>query len=214
MKVEGLIKSISTKGFPSSLLQSASECGFNIYTNNQNGNLLHIGNLNSMTTEHKPLISAPLAGGLLTNSISLKEDIRQLTQLEKKLFDVCCMCPSVGRTEKWNSYRNIIDTIRDVSFRYKVSTESVALRWLLQIDSSNAILVSTRLGMDLSEEKGGVPFKRHGELRQVFGFSLEEEDIEKLNAVAGFSKDGRLTSALESGTSQGFFDFNDKSLWL
>ena len=223
MKVEGLIKSISTRDFPTSLLQSALECGFDIYANNQDGNLLNIGHLNSLQsetesmqrkTEYSRILNAPLAGGLLTSYFSLKEDIRQLTLSEKKLFDACCVFSSVDRAEKWKRYREVIATLRDVAFRYKVSVESVALRWLLQIDSNNAILVGTKLGMDFAEEQGGMPFKRHSELRQVFSFSLDEEDIERLNAIAGFSKDVRLNSTLESDPREDFIDFNDKSLWI
>ena len=217
MKEEGLIKSISTTKFPSSLLQSALGCGFEVYANENDGNLLsthnHLQN-NAMTNieeQCKKLISSPLAGSLLTSSFSLKEDIRQLTQLEMKAFNRFYGCTNIDQTERWRQYRSIMGTLIDISFKHHVSIESVALRWLLQINSNNMVTVGTKLGMDFMEEKGGPPYRRESELRQVFSFSLDEEDMHRLNDVTDLSKD---VQSENSSAQADYIDLTDKSLWL
>lgn len=218
MKLEGLIKSISVNNFPPSLLQSALGCGFGVYATECDASLLNTYNLQTGLKQNKEdckrIVSAPLAGGLLTSSFNFKEDMRQLRLSEKQVFSACCSFPGVSIEEKWRSYRTVIDTLANISFKHNVSIESVALRWLLQLNPNNIISVGTKLGMDLAEEKGGLPFRRQSDLRQVFAFSLEDEDVDRLNTVAGLSTDPCSTSSLEANLDRNFIDFNDKSLWL
>lgn len=220
MKLEGIIKSISTNKFPPSLLQSALGCGFDIYANQVDCSLLNTRNyLKSdmgliSKEEYKQLISAPLAGGLLTKPFKTKEDIRQLTSIDKNRFDALYTNTGCDRAEKWCRFRKVIDTVDDISFKHKVSFESVALRWLLQVNPYNMISIGSKLGMDLAEENGGLPFTRQSELRQVFSFSLEEEDMDRLNKVADLSQRSQAKSSVETKFDGDFIDFNDKSLWL
>lgn len=220
MQVEGLIKTISVKNFPPSLLQSAFECGFHIYATEFDGSLINTQIYSQSDSRLlgmdacKRLISGPLAGGLLTQSYSAKDDIRQLTSSEKKLFDLCCTCVGSDRTEKWTKYREVMNTLTGISFKHRVSVGSVALRWLLELNENNLISVGTKLGMDLQEEKGGSPYRRQSELRQVFSFALDEEDLERLNTAADISKHASPKSPLGKNFGGDFIDFNDKSLWL
>ena len=218
MKQEGLIKSISTTKFPPSLLRSVLGCGFEVYANENDGNLLNTHNhlqFNDVMTngeeQCKTLISSPLAGSLLTSSFSSKEDIRQLTPLQKNIFNRFYRCITMDETEQWSQYRSIMGTLIDISFKHNVSIESVALRWLLQINSNNMLSVGTKLGMDFMEEKGGLPYRRESELRQVFSFSLNEEDMERLNEVIDYSKD---THSDCSSAQADYIDLTDRSLWL
>ncbi|KAL7513526.1 hypothetical protein ACHAXN_010748 [Cyclotella atomus] len=220
MKLEGIIKLVSTKKFPPSLLQSALGCGFDIYANEGDCSLLNTRSYLQSDmrlvdkVECKQIVSAPLAGGLLTTPFRTKEDIRQLTSIDKQQFAAVYTNLGCDSAEKWSRYRKVIDTVDDIAFKHRVAFESVALRWLLQVNPNNMISVGSKLGMDLAEENGGLPFTRQSQLRQVFGFSLEEEDMHRLSKVADVNQQTQAKSSIETKLDGDFIDFNDKSLWV
>jgi len=212
LQLEGLIKSISTKDFPSE--HTAMSCGFDISYNDACCSLTNTNNIQSELDEYRHLISSPLAGGLLTNQFCQYQEWEQLPVSAKKAFN-SLMCDSrcssnnegiAGNIDKWKRYRSIMDTLEDMALKYQVSVESISLRWLLQLDESNSISVGTKLGMDMAEEQGGTPYSRQYNLRQVFTFDLEDDDMERLRQVSGF------TSATPSKSDE--IDFNNKALWI
>ena len=89
--------------------------------------------------------------------------------------------------------------------------ESIALRWLLQPNKDDSISVGTSMGMDLKEEQGGKAYSRHRDLRQVFTFSLEEDDMKKICQVSDFfsKKTGSSGTATEDE-----IDFTNTRLWI
>ena len=97
-----------------------------------------------------------------------------------------------------------------MSFRYQVSLESIAVRWLLQHNDSDSISVSTRMGMDCVEKQGGAPYSRHRDLRKVFTFSLEDDDMERLRKVSGLASDTSQAKSLDDHQ----IDFTNKALWM
>ena len=215
MQREGLIKSISTKDFPTEIIGTALSCGFDISYNDICGSLMNTNNIQIEVNEYKHLISSPLAGGLLTNQFCKYQEWQQLPVSAKKAFN-SLMCASIcssndegiaGNIDKWKRYRSIMDTLEDMAFKYQVSVESICLRWLLQqFNESNVISVGTKLGMDMAEEQGGTPYSRQSDLRQVFTFDLEDNDMKRLRQVSGF------TSATPSKSDE--IDFNNKALWI
>ena len=73
----------------------------------------------------------------------------------------------------------------------------------------DSVIIGTRLGMDLREQQGGSPYNRQSDLREVFTFALEYDDMELLSELSGQS------------SSQEFppedyhrIDFNNKALWI
>lgn len=226
MKREGLIHSISTKNFPPSMVQSALACGFNVYSNEVCGNMMNTNNLQSdgdmgvLCKEHdcSRLVSAPLGGGLFTNQYCQYQDWAQLSSSRKKmfntLFDSCCKMPAgaeLDSVQKWKRYRNIMDALVDIAFKYQASVESIALRWLLQLIDGDSISVGTQLGMDFVEEQGGEPYSRHRNFRQVFTFSLDEDDMERLCKVSGFTSERHLLSGM---TDDHEINFTNRALWI
>lgn len=210
---EGLIKSISTKDFPIEIVDPAMSCGFDISYNDICGSLMNTNNIHIEVNEYKHLISSPLAGGLLTNQFHQYQEWEQLPVSAKKVFNslICdSRCSSndggiAGNIDKWKRYRSIMDTLEDMALKYQVSVESISLRWLLQLDESNSISVGTKLGMDMAEEQGGSAYSRQYNLRQVLTFDLEDDDIERLQQVSGFTSSGSKSEEI---------DFNNKALWI
>jgi len=210
LQLEGLIKSISTKDFPSE--HRAMSCGFDISYNDICGSLMNTNNIQSEVDDYRHLISSPLAGGLLTNQFCQYQEWIQLPVSAKKafnsLFDSRCSSNDegiAGNIDKWKRYRSIMDTLEDMALKYQVSVESISLRWLLQLDESNSISVGTKLGMDMAEEQGGSAYSRQCDLREVFTFDLEDYDIKRLQHVSGFTYSGSKSEEI---------DFNNKALWI
>ena len=220
LKREGLIRSISTKNFPPSMLRTCLECGFDISSNDVCGNLMNANNLQVDTdVEVSRLLSSPLGGGIFTDQFYRFLEWEQMSTSSKKRFnilvDTCCKKQhektEVDSLQMWLKYRSVVDVIKDLSFKYQVSVESIALRWLLQLNKDDSISVGTSMGMDLKEEQGGKAYSRHRDLRQVFTFSLEEDDMKKICQVSDFfsKKTGSSGTATEDE-----IDFTNTRLWI
>jgi aryl-alcohol dehydrogenase-like predicted oxidoreductase len=214
IKREGLVRSISTKNFPPSLLQMCLKCGFDVSSNDVCGNFMNTNNLqlkNDLGVSR--LISAPLGGGLFTNRFSQIQKWEQLSPSGKKIFtillDSCCKMQTTDfdSSQPWEKYRSIVNIIVELSLKYQVSVESIALRWLLQLNEGENISVGTSMGMDLREKQGGKQFSRQRDMRQVFTFSLEEYDMELLCNVCNL--DHRSGMTVENQ-----IDFTSRRLWM
>jgi hypothetical protein len=162
------------------------------------------------------LVSAPLGGGLFTNQYYQFQEWEQLSPSSEKKFnlllDSCCKMQTrteLDRLQNWKKYRSIVDILIGLSFKYQVSVESIALRWLLQLNGDNNISVGTFMGMDLREEQGCKPYSRQRDLRQVFTFSLEEYDMEQLCQVSDFVTDRRSGKTVDNE-----IDFTNRRLWM
>ena len=216
MKREGLIRSISTQNFPPSLLRSALSCGFDMESNGIVGNLMNTHNLRSdselgILCSEQDLsrhISAPLGGGLFTDSVSHFSKKRIET-----LFGKCCHDKSniISTTQKWAKYQSIKDTLDELSQKYQVSCEAISLRWLLQMNENagDSVIIGTRLGMDLREQQGGSPYNRQSDMREVFTFALEYDDMELLCELSGRSSSQEFPPECDDQ-----IDFSNKALWI
>mmetsp|Transcript_15893 Transcript_15893/g.23380 ORF Transcript_15893/g.23380 Transcript_15893/m.23380 type:complete len:84 (-) Transcript_15893:635-886(-) len=69
----------------------------------------------------------------------------------------------------------MIDILYNLSIKYQVSVEVVALRWALQLDNVPGIVVPADFG-----STDDVLYSQIGKLRQVFKLNLEHNDIERL----------------------------------
>ena len=216
MKREGLVRSISTQNFPPSLLRSALNCGFDVESNGIVGNLMNTHNLRSDSElgilcseqELSRHISAPLGGGLFTDSISESSKKRIET-----LFGTCCHDKNnvISTTQQWAKYQSIKGTLHELSQKYQVSCEAISLRWLLQMNEKvgDSVIIGTRLGMDLREQQGGSPYNRQSDLREVFTFALEYDDMELFSELSGQSSSQEFPPEDDHR-----IDFNNKALWI
>ena len=213
MKREGLLRSISTKNFPPSLLRTCLECGFDIASNDECGNLMNT-HFQFSDLGVPRIVSSPLGGGLFTNQYYQFQEWKQLSPSMKKnfniLLDSCCKIQSrteLDSSQIWKKYRKIVDILIGFSFKYQVSVESIALRWLLQLNEGDNISIGTAMGMDLREEQGGKAYSRQRDLRQVFTFFLEEQDMNQLCASDFMTTD--YGSAVDNE-----IDLTNRRLWM
>lgn len=191
---EGLLRSIATKDFPPQLLRSAVKCGFRIDTNQISCNLF---NPSQYTKELQLacqdlgiqlLVSNPLAGDFLTSKFSDTQYEPQpwdLSPEERRILDkvVTPWAKKLDSDEhRWKVYQSkMMDTLDDIALKYRVSTESVSLRWVMQLKHVASVVVPCEMG----EESDDRPFEQHEKLRQVFRFELDEEDMERLWEASG-----------------------------
>ena len=189
-----------------------------MHSNEVIGNVMNTNNLlHNSPTEVSRIISAPLGGGLFTKQFSQFREWAHLSPARRNKFnallDCCCGKFATGdedSIQKWKKYRTIIDALVDMSLKYQVSVESIALRWLLQLNNGDSISVGTLLGMDLAEEQGGQPYRRQRDLREVFTFSLKENDVEELHKLSDCaSRQSRSGASVRSD-----IDFTDRRLFL
>jgi len=121
----------------------------------------------------------------------------------------------------------MLTPIHDIAYNHQVSMASVALRWALQVDHNLAsLVVSNRIGRDVDSS-----MTRARDLREVFTFELEQEDLDCLEEAASAGKLPRLEPEnyglehmLDYGSSAGreeygddhdfMKDLNDKRFWL
>lgn len=224
MKEEGLLRSISTCNFPPSLLRSAFQCGFEIRSNDVHGSVLHTRNLkystdpetlNNESDNFSRLVSAPLGGGLLTEKFSFATlgDLSRWSSQHRKMCEELLNVHARGngyntKAERMDKFRSIITTLEETALKYQTSVAAVSMRFLLQLNQSagDSIVVGTSLGMDFVEEQGGLPYRRGRDLRQVFSFSLEDDDMKHICKVSGLSR--------EIAEHDHVIDFSNKSLWL
>ena len=190
---DGLIRSIGGKNIPPKLLREASACGFTMDSNQITLNLLHPTQytcelqLACHDLGIKLLLSSPLAGGMLTNryvSTRVEPPPWEMTPTERNYL-VKVLSPWAkkhSQEDRWTAYQHVMmDTLGDVALKHGVSVASVALRWAMQLDHVASVVVACtleKLSHDCHSD-------RPRQLRQVFQFELDEEDMERLWDASG-----------------------------
>jgi len=97
-----------------------------------------------------------------------------------------------------------------------VSAASVALRWSFHLDSLGSVVTGVRCGIDDEDDR---PFRRPRELRELFAFDLDEEDMQRLWDVTGC--DPKALNSRNGGDDDGGTEddlppdiYASKKLWL
>lgn len=209
---EGLIRSIAGRHIPASFLRTAHNYGFHLDSNQIKMNLMDP--VSFYTTEllfackdtDTPIIAeGVLAGGLLTNRhLGQLGQPRpwELTPQERNAFqgsskDWVTQHAS-SETSIWNTYQeHVMRVLGYISLKHRVSVATIALRWALQQEFVTSVVPSCKLHGDDDR-----PFDRPLNLRKVFSFELDEEDLVKLWDMSGKEKPSSLLSNLQ-------YDIND-----
>ncbi len=224
MKEEGLLRSVATHNFPTSILRSALQCGFDIRSNDICGSMLNTRDLqphadsvtlNKEWDNFSRLLSTPLGGGLLTEKFSFASSgdlSRWSSQHRMKCEELLNLH---ARRDGYNTkalrmdnFKMIMSILDKLALKYQTSVAAISMRFLLQLNQStgDSIMVGTSLGMDFVEEQGGKPYRRGRDLRQVFTFRLEDDDMEQICKVCGLF---RVIAEHDH-----VIDFSNKNLWL
>ena len=76
----------------------------------------------------------------------------------------------------WALFQRLLQTLKDIGAKHGVSTGNVAVRYILEQDQVGAVIVGARHTRHLQENL------------KVFGFSLDEGDNDKINAILAESQ--------------------------
>ena len=79
----------------------------------------------------------------------------------------------------WRLFQELLATLKQIADKHQVSITNVAVNYILNQPSVGGVIVGARLGIaeHLSDNA------------RVFGFNLDAEDIDKIDAVSQQSKD-------------------------
>jgi aryl-alcohol dehydrogenase-like predicted oxidoreductase len=247
LKREGLVQSVSSVNFSTKLLSAAHQSGFVLQNNQIDMNLMDPSAYMDYTQQqHKqqqrdegspPLfVASPLAGGLLTQRfysnkqqpfppqeliLSKKGLMKQLSKWAKH--------KDPGQASSWRVYQSqLVETLANIALKHRVSIASVVLRWTLQLDHiASAVVVCRLLHEQEREQKKKT---RQQELRQVFTFELDDDDIARLWDASGYESqidpmyDEYYMEMLENGDDYVLnddkarekheLDLSNRKLWL
>ncbi|KAI1387990.1 aldo/keto reductase [Hypoxylon trugodes] len=103
----------------------------------------------------------------------------QLTPSQRKYFDM------IQTWGTWTTFQSLLSCLFPIADKHKVSISNIATRWVLQQPTVGAVIVGTRLGVSDHIEDN----------LRVFGFSLDNDDMQNINAVA-LGPGGEKVSAL------------------
>jgi len=234
---DGLVRSVSGKNFPPTMLRSIHGCGFRLDSHQMDCNLLT--NPNPWNAEHRSaasdlelptLFSNPLAGGLLTNRFEnqlfppLESELETATsheQLSRSLWKWALArskkpndVPSSKKQQDfwtWNQYQNnLLPVLYDIARKYEVGVATVALRWLYQMDQARGVVVGCNLMVDPDDiRKEREIRQRIKSWRKTFTFELDKDDIESINEIGGSGLDRSLEDDMNINDMM-----RNKKLWL
>jgi aryl-alcohol dehydrogenase-like predicted oxidoreductase len=195
---EGYVRSVSGLNMPAPVLRLAHSNGFALESNQiSRCNLLNPSTLKSdlhATCDDlgtKLHLSSPLAGGLFTDRHFLETSARRrqcpyvpwekLRPSEVWYAKHELSSWAEGRAKRntflWQLFQEgLMGTLSVIALKHDVSMASVALRWALQQDNMGSVVVGSSFN---------TPSERSRSLRQVFTFELDEEDMYRLQNVAG-----------------------------
>jgi aryl-alcohol dehydrogenase-like predicted oxidoreductase len=213
MQRDGIISSIGVEEWPASLIKQAKDCGFkNIHVHQQSGNLLlppparlkSMGNIDGGEANTVgEWWTNPLAGNFLSENVLLSRnppvyaegwnDVRKwYSRKHHNRREKRGPSSSVSNSDVWKVFnKNVYGNLRHISLKHEVSIAAIALRWCLQEKAPgdpNNPASGIIYPLLLVEEPEGELAKQLRDLRDVFRFELDEEDLEMLNSIVARSK--------------------------
>eukprot|EP00536_Pseudo-nitzschia_multiseries_P007448 jgi/Psemu1/304932/fgenesh1_kg.175_\ len=106
--------------------------------------------------------------------------------------------------------------------KHDVSMTAVALRWALQCGGSSgegssntnpqeSVIISSALADVVFDDprESDLPFRKPTELRQVFRFQLDEEDVAILSGIASMENEGDHNDYGDGGENDYDYDYDD-----
>mmetsp|Transcript_542 Transcript_542/g.1300 ORF Transcript_542/g.1300 Transcript_542/m.1300 type:complete len:448 (-) Transcript_542:142-1485(-) len=91
--------------------------------------------------------------------------------------------PYIQRWGGWRLFQRLLEALGAVAFKHRVTVPLVAMRWALQQEGVEAVIVGTRLGNPASDTTI--------ENARLFEFALDQEDMEGIRAITQCGRDLR-----------------------
>jgi hypothetical protein len=117
-------------------------------------------------------------------------------------------------TNTWQMFeKEVMKTLEGIAYKHQVSIASVILRWSIQLEQVGSVVVGSSFNTKYDADDR--LYTRPRELRQVFSFMLDEEDMDQLWDVSGSDKvEHGGWGGMGEGDDMGQIDFSNTKLWL
>ena len=181
LREEGVIKYLGLTNFDTLHLKELIEMGFKITSNQVQYSLIDRRPEKKMAqfcenNNIKLLAYGTLGGGLLSE--------RYLDQPEpygSQLYTSSLQKykQMIDRWGDWNLFQQILKVLNDIGKKYNVSIANVAVRYILENSTVGGAIIGVRLGISENVEDN----------LNVFKFTLEDDDINKINEISQKSND-------------------------
>lgn len=219
---EGLVRSIVGYRLPVKAMREAHACGFVVESNQIPANLLnpcsHYNGemlLAAKDTDMALVLDSVLAGGFLSHrhyNQPAEPYLFELSKSERRhKQSVYKWSKEHGHERPWDSFQSdMMNVLHHIALKHRVSIETVALRWALQLEAVSSIVVPWSTQEELIEDQ---PLR----LRQIFSVELDEEDEHQLWEASGCELPTKDLPALDFENLElgdnGIFLPSDGALW-
>lgn len=181
LQAEGKIKHLALTNFDTEHLQIITDAGIRIVSNQVQFSLVDRRPEVSMMQfcqEHdiKLFTYGTICGGLLSE--------KYLNKGEPWVFDLNTASlrkykNMIDAWGGWKLFQELLSTLKEIADKYGVSISNVAVRYILDKPAIGGVIVGARLGVSEHIEDNA----------KVFNFSLDEADLQKIDAVSSKSRD-------------------------
>ncbi len=169
-----------------------------------------VDHLQQTKLDHPLIVASPLAGGLLTERYLGERDVMpswEFRYRERYCWNTVYATwaqrravrstpqggPSVDLKDAtannldqhklWEMYQTqVLSALHRIARKHSVSISTIVLRWMLQLDKVSGTIATCQL---VYPDDGLVRTPRERQLRQVFTFALDDEDMSELGGLAG-----------------------------
>jgi aryl-alcohol dehydrogenase-like predicted oxidoreductase len=181
LQAEGKIKHLALTNFDTEHLQIITEAGIQIVSNQVQFSLVDRRpqvNMVKFCEEHhiKLFTYGSVCGGLLSEKYLNKPEPKSSEINTTSLRKYKQMIANWG---SWRLFQELLAILKQIADKHQVSITNVAVNYILNQPSVGGVIVGARLGIaeHLSDNA------------RVFGFNLDAEDMDKIDAVSQQSKD-------------------------
>ncbi len=181
LQKEGKIKHLALTNFDTEHLKIIIHSGIKIVSNQVQFSLIDRRPLVKMVSfcqEHdiKLLAYGTLCGGLLSEKYLGQSEPRGGVLNTASLRKYKNMVDAWGG---WSLFQELLSLLKQIADKYAVSIPNVAVRYILDQPTVAGAIVGARLGVS----------EHLADNARVFNFTLDTNDIERINAIVGRSRD-------------------------
>ncbi|WGV25659.1 aldo/keto reductase [Halotia branconii] len=181
LQTEGKIKHLALTNFDTEHLKIIIEAGIKIVSNQVQFSLVDRRpqvNMVQFCQQHdiKLFTYGTVCGGLLSEKYLDKSELRGFDLATTSLKKYKNMIDAWGG---WQLFQELLTTLKQIADKHKVSIANVAVRYILDQPAVGGVIVGARLGVS----------EHIADNAQVFSFSLDAEDSDRIDAVSRQSRD-------------------------
>lgn len=181
LRKEGIISTLGLTNFDTKHTEEFLKMGINIVSNQVQYSLIDRRPEQLMAPlckkyNLKLLAYGTLCGGLLSEKFLNRSEPDEDQLYTASLYKYKNM---IDRWGDWKLFQELLNTLKKIALKYKVSIANVAVRYVLENPIVGGAIIGVRLGISEHIEQNS----------RIFKFSLNQDDIEDINRVLSKSKD-------------------------